>query len=67
MTAKADFLYSDHGSIVTLTAVTDAAKQWADDWLPEDRQIWGQFGSVIEPRYVSDIIDGITGDGLTVQ
>ena len=66
MTTKHDFLYFDHGSVVTLTARSDAAKQWADEHLPDDRQIWGAHGSVIEPRYVADILDGINFDGLTV-
>ncbi len=66
-TPPVDFHYFNHGSICTLTAATDAAKQWADEHLPDDRQLWGQFGNVIEPRYVNDIIAGITGDGLTVQ
>lgn len=67
MTTDTDFQYFNHGSLVTLTAVTDAAKVWADEHLPDDRQIWGAFGSVIEPRYVDDIIEGITSDGLTVR
>ena len=65
-TPPPDFLFFDHGSLVTLTAATDTAKQWADEHLDPDRQIWGQFGSVIEPRYVDDIINGIQADGLTV-
>ncbi|MEE8482807.1 MAG: hypothetical protein V3S12_05590 [Acidiferrobacterales bacterium] len=67
MTAKPDFHFFNHGSICTLTAATDDAKLWADEHLPDDRQIWGAFGSVIEPRYVDDIITGIMADGLTVQ
>lgn len=63
---KADFLYFDHGSLCTLTAITEQAKKWADDHLPADRQIWGAHGSVIEPRYVSDIIDAIQADELVI-
>lgn len=64
--AVADFRFADLGSICTLKPQTDAATAWADEHLPEDRQTWA--GAVIvEPRYVSPIIEGIVADGLTVQ
>jgi hypothetical protein len=28
---------------------------------------WGVDSFVVEPRYVTDIVDGITADGLTVN
>lgn len=63
----ADFTLIDHGSIVVLNANTDAARSWADDHLPADRTTWGPHGTVIEPRYVGDIVDGIQGDGLEIE
>jgi hypothetical protein len=61
-----DFRVDNHGSIFILNALTPAALQWADDHLPDDRQLWGWRGTVIEPRYVSDIVDAIRNEGLTI-
>jgi hypothetical protein len=55
----------DQGSIAILYAQTPAAKAWTDDHLPDDALTWGPNGTVIEHRYVDDIINGIVGDGLT--
>lgn len=62
-----DFTYENFGSVVILTANSDAAKAWVEDHLPEDRMTWGRAGTVIEPRYVDDILQGIAADGLTVN
>jgi hypothetical protein len=62
-----DFVFENFGSVCILTAVSDQAKAWVEDHLPEDRMTWGRNGSVIEPRYVDDILSGIVADGLTVN
>ena len=61
-----DFSLTNHGSIVSLRPLTPAASNWVEYNLPEDRQ---EFGGavIIEPRYISPIIDGIVDDGLTVE
>lgn len=65
--SDADFLFADHGSITVLSAITPAALQWVDEHLPEDAQHWGPAGTVIDPRYVADIVQGIINDGLVVR
>ena len=60
-----DFVLTDHGSIAVLRPVTDEAREWVDENLPDDAQWFGR-GVVIEPRYVGDIVEGILNDGLTV-
>ena len=60
-----DFLLVDHGSIFVLNAMSDAAKQWEDDNLPDDAVTWCR-GTVIEPRYITDILEGIAAEGLQV-
>lgn len=60
-----DFEVEDQGSLVLLYPLTAAAQTWVEENLPEDRLTWG-LGVVIEPRYVSDIVDGISADRLTV-
>jgi hypothetical protein len=61
-----DFAFTNHGSVCILTPLTDEARTWCEEHLPADRQTWCG-GTVIEPRYVDDIINGLRGDGLTVD
>jgi hypothetical protein len=63
----ADFSLDHHGSIVILFAHTDAARAWVEEHVSENRTMWGQDGIVVEPRYIADIVAGITEDGLTVE
>ena len=66
MTArKSDFLVQYHQSITFLTAQTAEARSWVDQNLPDDRISWGRHGTVVEPRYLIDILDGIHQSGLT--
>ena len=60
-----DFNIYDHGSVLILRPVTEAAKEWASDHLPQDAQQWAG-GTVIEPRYFPDIYYGLVSDGLTI-
>ena len=60
-----DFHLIDHGSICILRGATDAAREWMDEYLPEDALTWAG-GVVIEPRYVDDIVSGLLADDLTI-
>lgn len=60
-----DFTVSNEGSIFLLTPLTQAAKDWVEEHLPEDRQSFGG-AVVIEHRYISDIVAGIQAYGLEV-
>lgn len=55
-----DFQYVNHGSIVLLFARTESARNWCDEFLPEDCARHGS-GYAIEPRYFdviwADILD----------
>lgn len=59
-----DFIFRDHGSIITLLPNSSATESWAEEHLPKDAMRWEGF--VIEPRYIGPILDGIQRDGLTV-
>lgn len=63
-----DFRVQDEGTIVILHPCNDAAGAWISDHLydGQETQWWGG-GIVIERRYVQNILDGITQDGLTIQ
>jgi hypothetical protein len=67
LAATGDFRIQNEGSIFILYVQTDAAKQWVADNLPEDIQLWGTNGVVVEHRFILDIIDGIENSGLTVK
>lgn len=62
---EGDFLIENHGSVVLLQPLTEAARVWLEQHIPEDTQNWGT-AIVIEPRYVSDILNGIELEGLKV-
>lgn len=62
-----DFRLDNHGSICVLHALSREGRDWVSENLPDDRLRWGVTGTVIEPRYVEAIIDGITESGLRVS
>lgn len=62
-----DIRITNHGSIVILHAISEAAREWLDENLAGDVQTWGSTGYVVEPRYVDPIIDGAIADGLEVS
>jgi hypothetical protein len=68
-TTELDFRLENHGSLFLLLPLTQAAKNWMGEHLPMDNpetQFWGD-AIVIEPRYVTSIVDGILGDGLVLR
>jgi hypothetical protein len=68
-TTELDFRLENHGSLFLLLPLTPAAKNWMGEHLPMDNpetQFWGD-AIVIEPRYVTSIVDGILGDGLVLR
>ena len=61
-----DFRVDNQGTIVVLYADSEAAQQWVIDNLPADALQWAG-GTVIEHRFVEDILFGIHNDGLTFE
>ena len=59
-----DFALTNHGSICVLQPLPPEALEWVELHIPDDAQLWGKSGVVIEPRYVDDILAGIADDGL---
>jgi hypothetical protein len=62
----ADFELSNHGTIYIFTPLTPAARDWVAEYLPEDAQRWAG-GTVIEHRYISDVVTGAQRDGFVVR
>jgi hypothetical protein len=65
MTAKADFVVENHGSLFLLEPRTEAGQLWCDEHLHEDRQVFGG-AIVVEPRYIRDIVVALQADGYVV-
>lgn len=58
-----DITITDHGSIILVTPITDQAKAWVDDNVSEESQWFGN-SLVVEPRYISNLVDGMSDAGL---
>jgi hypothetical protein len=63
---KADFLIVDHGTLYLLYPNTRRARQWVKENLPPDRMQYAD-ASVVEPRYIDDITDGIRAADLDIE
>jgi hypothetical protein len=64
MADENDLHYTNHGSIITMQPLTQAARDWIADHIPEDAQTFGD-AVCIEPRYFGEIAYGAQEDGLT--
>lgn len=62
-----DFLIENHGSIVLLRPLTDAARNWVDEFIGADNGFQPDFPTVvIVPRYLADILAGVHESGLMI-
>jgi hypothetical protein len=61
-----DFTVTNHFTLFTLQPHTPAAKAWVKDHLPEDIVVFGD-SIAVEHRYIWDVVDDITANGLTVS
>jgi hypothetical protein len=64
MQQEQDIHYTNHGSIITMQPLTEAARDWMAEHLPEDAMGFGD-SIAIEPRYFGEIAYGAQEDGLT--
>ena len=62
----ADFVVSGGGTLYLLTPLTDAAKDWVDQYIDPDHQSLGN-SIAVEHRYIAGVVEGIVGDGLRVE
>mgnify|MGYP004456135767 CR=1 FL=1 len=53
-------------SIYLLTPITPEAKEWIEENVSEDSQ-WLGNGLAVEPRYLSDLVSGMSEDGLILS
>ena len=50
------------GSITIVTPETELARAWLAENVEPDALRWGPEGYVVEPRYLADLLDGLTRD-----
>ena len=62
---EADLLIQNEGSIFLLHQLTQLGKDWVEEHIGDDAQIFGS-AIVVEHRYIGDIAAGALADGLTV-
>lgn len=60
------FIQQTSSNFVVLHPTTDEAKTWLDDHVADEAQWWAG-GLVVEHRYISDLLNGITDHGMTVS
>jgi hypothetical protein len=54
-----DFLIADHGSIVTIAPISDAAKEWLDENVVSEPWQWLGGALCVGHRCAGDLIDAI--------
>ena len=63
---SADVLIENHGSVALFTSMTAKAHQWIDEHV--EIEPWQRLGCSIacEPRYLTQIVEGMQESGLIV-
>jgi hypothetical protein len=63
----ADFRIMHHGTISTVTPLTNRCKAWLDEKV--EAEGWQWFGDqlAVEPRYVDQVVEGMIEDGLMIE
>jgi hypothetical protein len=54
-----------HGSLWLVRPLTKAATAWLQENVAGDAQYFGN-ALAVEPRYIDDLVEGISGSGLEV-
>ncbi len=62
-----DIIIRDEGSVFLVKPVSDAGRQWIDTNLQTEPWQWLGEALGVEHRFITDIIDGMLGDGLIVH
>lgn len=62
-----DFHIADHGSIITIRPVSEAARQWLDENVVAEPWQWLGGALCVDPRCARDLIDEITAAGFEIS
>jgi hypothetical protein len=66
-TPRADFRLTYHGTITTLTPLSDACREWVEENVAIEP--WQRFGAsiAVEPRYVEQLAEAMIEGGLVME
>jgi hypothetical protein len=66
-TPRADFRVTYHGTITTITPLSDACRDWLEEYADIER--WQRFGNAIavEPRYVEQLAEAMIEEGFVME
>src|SRR5438132_9349742 len=64
---QADFRITYHGTITTITPLSDRCREWLEDNVAIEP--WQRFGNsiAVEPRYVQQLAEAMIGEGLLME
>jgi len=62
-----DFAIDFHGTIAVLWPQSGDAFEWVNENIDPDATHWGKNGTVIEHRYLGDIVNAIHDAGFTIK
>jgi len=64
---RADFRVTYHGTITTITPLTDHCREWVEENVAIEP--WQRFGNAIavEPRYVEQLVGAMIEEGLATE
>lgn len=62
-----DIEVQNHGSIVSLTPLTDAGRDWIDENVASEDWQWMGGSLNIEPRYAGELLYGAQEAGLAMN
>jgi hypothetical protein len=61
-----DFLIADHGSIITIAPVSEAAQGWIDENVVSEPGQWLGGALCVDHRYAGNLIEGIADEGFDI-
>jgi len=62
-----DVITDRSGSIVGITPMTPAAREWIDENCQVESWQWMGLTLNVDHRYAADILEGMADDGLTIR
>jgi hypothetical protein len=62
-----DFQIADHGSIISITPISEAARLWVDENVVSEPWQWRGAGICVEVRLARDLIDEIAAEGFEIS
>ena len=67
MKPDTDILVENHGSIISFTPITPAAREWIDENCQTESWQWMGGTLNVEHRCAAHIVEGLDGDGLLIE